>query len=140
MIRWDLHVVDDDEGAGEPVDPDLPSSSRTALIDEVLPGNAHVYGLSIHGALWGIRRTRQLQTETGGAHEFTQVRPPEGLRPTSCLSDLVLLVYVELLQWCADAIWWRWKKMAWLAYACLSVYARLYCSLCQLACLGGRPW
>jgi hypothetical protein len=22
MIRWDLHVVDDDEGAGEPVDPD----------------------------------------------------------------------------------------------------------------------
>jgi hypothetical protein len=22
MIRWDLHVVDDDEGVGEPIDPD----------------------------------------------------------------------------------------------------------------------
>jgi hypothetical protein len=31
--------------------------------------------------LWsalGIRRTRRLQTKTGGAHEFTQVRPPGG--------------------------------------------------------------
>jgi hypothetical protein len=35
----------------------------------------------------------------------------------SCLSDLVLLVYVELLQWSADVIWRRWKEMAWLAYA-----------------------
>jgi hypothetical protein len=48
------------------------------------------------------------------------------------LSDLVLLVYVELLQWCVDAIWWRWKEMAWLAYArlCMRVaYASKKCPL-----------
>jgi hypothetical protein len=43
-----------------------------------IPGNAHVSGLSIHGALVGAWRIRRLQTETGGAHEFTQVRPPGG--------------------------------------------------------------
>jgi hypothetical protein len=26
----------------------------------------------------GAWRSRRLQRETGGAHEFTQVRPPEG--------------------------------------------------------------
>jgi hypothetical protein len=46
--------------------------------DEVYPWQCPCLGLSIHGAYVGAWRIRRLQTETGGAHEFTQVRPPGG--------------------------------------------------------------
>jgi hypothetical protein len=46
--------------------------------DEVLTRQCACLGLSIHGAYVGAWRIRQLQTETGGAHEFTQVWPLGG--------------------------------------------------------------
>jgi hypothetical protein len=46
------------------------------LGDEVLPRQCPCLGLSIHGAYVGAWRIRRLQTETGGAHNFTQVWPP----------------------------------------------------------------
>jgi hypothetical protein len=54
------------------------NSQRGSSYDEVLTRQCPCLGLSIHGAYVGAWRIRQLQTETGGAHEFTQVRPPEG--------------------------------------------------------------
>jgi hypothetical protein len=49
------------------------SSMSSKPLDEV-----HVSGLSIHGEHVGAWRIRRFQTETGDAHEFTQVRPPGG--------------------------------------------------------------
>jgi hypothetical protein len=40
--------------------------------NEVLTRQCSCLGLSIHGAYVGAWRIRRLQTETGGAHEFTQ--------------------------------------------------------------------
>jgi hypothetical protein len=54
-----------------------PAAGKTSMT-RFIPGNAHVSGLSIHGEHVGAWRIRRLQTETGGAHEFTQVRPPGG--------------------------------------------------------------
>jgi hypothetical protein len=39
--------------------------------DEVLTRQCPCLGLSIHGAYVGAWRIRRLETETGGAHEFT---------------------------------------------------------------------
>jgi hypothetical protein len=54
----------------------LPLGASTA--DEVLTRQCPCFGLSIYGAYVGAWRIRRLQTETGGAHEFTQVRPLGG--------------------------------------------------------------
>jgi hypothetical protein len=64
----------------EPANPWIqrPLSPRSAPIDEVLTRQCPCLGLSIHGAYVGAWRIQRLQTETGGAHEFTQVRPPGG--------------------------------------------------------------
>jgi hypothetical protein len=48
--------------------------------DEVLTRQCPCLGLSIHGAYVGAWRIRRLQTETWGAHEFTQVRPPRRVK------------------------------------------------------------
>jgi hypothetical protein len=48
------------------------------VYDEVLTRQCPCLGLSIHGAYVGAWRIRRLQTEIGGAHEFTQVWPPGG--------------------------------------------------------------
>jgi hypothetical protein len=48
------------------------------LGDEVITRQCPCLGLSIHGAYVGAWRIQRLQTEIGGAHEFTQVRPPGG--------------------------------------------------------------
>jgi hypothetical protein len=47
-------------------------------IDEVLTRQCPYLGLSIHGAYVDAWRIRRLQTETGGAHKFIQVRPLGG--------------------------------------------------------------
>jgi hypothetical protein len=75
------------------------------------------------GALGGFDGFRQKQ----GVHmNLPRFGPPEGkdLHP-ACLI-LYCLYMLELLQWRADAIWRRWKEMAWLDYA------RLCCRLCKI--------
>jgi hypothetical protein len=51
---------------------------RLCVSDEVYPQQCPCLRAFDLWSVCGIRRTRRLQTETEGAHEFTQVRPPGG--------------------------------------------------------------
>jgi hypothetical protein len=58
-----------------------------------IPGNAHVEGLSIWEAYWGPGELDGDQTKAKEHRFYPGSAPSKGKRPTSCLSDFVLMMW-----------------------------------------------